>query len=151
MVNQNGIEQVVCDRRDGFGVDLLRLFKEKKDWDVDWFILSTESNKVVRTRASKMKMRCFQATDDKLSFVENYFKEKFPSNYSPFDGLVYIGNDLNDFHIMKKAGFSVAPRDAHKDIIQIASLIYDFDGGDGFVRAFIEDLILENGNYLDFI
>ena len=69
--------------------------------------------------------------------MSTYLAEK---NRDP-QGLVYIGNDLNDLAAMQLSGFSVAPSDAHPFIQQEASLVLKQNGGEGFVRAFIEMLL----------
>ena len=50
-VDQNGAESICCDRSDGLGIDILRKFKKKMNWELDIFIMSTEKNKVVTQRA----------------------------------------------------------------------------------------------------
>ena len=52
-----------------------------------------------------------------------------------------MGNDLNDYPLMLKAGISVAPSDSHPAIIKIADFVLDVKGGNGFVRLFLEKLI----------
>jgi 3-deoxy-D-manno-octulosonate 8-phosphate phosphatase KdsC-like HAD superfamily phosphatase len=42
---------------------------------------------------------------------------------------------------MRKAGFSAAPADAHLKVLEIADLVLPQRGGEGFVRAFIEQLL----------
>ena len=59
----------------------------------------------------------------------------------PLAGLVYLGNDLNDLPIMRRAGFTVAPADAHWRVKEQASVVLQSKGGRGFVREFIERLL----------
>ena len=75
-----------------------------------------------------IKERCFKNKNIKDSLDLEYLKE----------GIIYLGNDLNDFESMEFAGCSVAPIDAHPIIKNISSVIIDKKGGDGFVRKFIE-------------
>jgi len=136
-VDQNGIELVCCDRGDGLGFDLLRAFIKANSWAVNYFILSKEKNPVVSVRAEKLRIDCVQAMSDKVVYLANYLDE----NKLSTEGLVYLGNDLNDLAAMQMAGFSVAPSDAHAVILDQADLMLPQKGGDGFVRAFIELLI----------
>ena len=71
-VSEHGIESVMCDRSDGLGLDLLRIFKEKYEWDLDLFVISTEKNVVVKKRTEKLKIACFYGIGNKLSFLKNY-------------------------------------------------------------------------------
>jgi 3-deoxy-D-manno-octulosonate 8-phosphate phosphatase (KDO 8-P phosphatase) len=59
--------------------------------------------------------------------------------------VAYIGDDINDLFVMKpvkKAGGLVgAPKDAVKQVLEIADFIADHNGGDGAVRDFIEWIV----------
>ena len=136
-VDQNGVESVRCDRGDGLGFDLLRTFIKANNWSLNYFILSKEKNPVVSVRAEKLQIDCIQSMSDKADYLANYLGE----NNLSAEGLVYLGNDLNDLAAMQIAGFSVAPSDAHTVIVNQAGLVLSQKGGDGFVRAFIELLI----------
>lgn len=58
------------------------------------------------------------------------------------DGEVcYVGDDIIDIPVMRRAGLSVAPADAHPAVMQHASLVTVRRGGMGAVREVI-DLIL---------
>ena len=135
---------MVCDRSDGLAFDLLRKYREIHNKKFDIFILSTEKNKVVSIRAMKYKVGCYQGVEDKLSFLKKYLLDRFPADSLKEKGIIYLGNDLNDYSSMKLAGFSVAPIDAHPEIIEIADVVIDRKGGNGFVRTFIEELFKEN-------
>ena len=74
-LSSDGEEIIKCSRGDGLGIVLLKKFIQKKKWDVDFFILSKESNSVVALRAKKLKVPCYQAIDDKLSFLLDYCKK----------------------------------------------------------------------------
>lgn len=136
-VDQNGIESVRCDRGDGLGLDLLRAFMKANNWAVSYFILSTEENTVVSSRAEKIQVACVQSVAYKADYLSKHLDEE---NLNP-EGLVYMGNDLNDLVAMRIAGFSVSPSDAHALILEQADLVLPQKGGEGFVRAFIELLI----------
>ena len=155
-VNQSGIESVCCDRADGFAFDLLRAFKKIDNNHLpNILILSKEKNSVVLERAKKLKIDCKFGVQDKLKYMKDFFSDLRPSNLDPFEGLIYLGNDLNDFLVMKEAGFSVAPIDAHPRIIDIADLVIPIKGGDGFVRAFMEKFLrlhtLSEGEFYELI
>ena len=108
-VDQNGVESVRCDRGDGLGFDLLRAFIKANNWALNYFILSKEKNPVVSVRAEKIQIDCVQSMSNKADYLANYLDK----NNLSAEGLVYLGNDLNDLPAMLNAGFSVAPSDAH--------------------------------------
>jgi YrbI family 3-deoxy-D-manno-octulosonate 8-phosphate phosphatase len=140
-VAQDGQEFVRCDRADGLGLDFLRRYRDRKQPDLDFFIVSTERNPVVEVRARKLQLACKQGVGDKLAFITENLHARFPGDTNPFVGLVYLGNDLNDLPVIARAGFSVAPHDAHAKVKQAVSAILPQNGGDGFVRAVIEKLL----------
>ena len=140
-VDQNGIESVRCDRGDGLAFDLVRASKSKHKFNIEFFILSKEKNPVVLMRAKKLDLECKYGVSDKLKFVQKYLLSKFPNTINSFEGLVVLGNDLNDLPLMRKAGFSVAPNDAHKKVKEISHLVLPQKGGEGVVRVFIELLL----------
>jgi 3-deoxy-D-manno-octulosonate 8-phosphate phosphatase (KDO 8-P phosphatase) len=136
-VREDGKESVRCDRGDGLAFDMLRKFSLKVGWNVDYFILSKEKNPVVSLRALKLRVPCVQGVLNKFEYLEVYLAE----NRKTTQGLVYVGNDLNDLAAMRLSGFSVAPSDAHILIKRHANLVLEQKGGEGFVRAFIERLL----------
>ncbi len=140
-VDQDGRESVRCDRGDGLAFDLVRSFQKRGKLNAEFFILSKEPNPVVLGRARKLKLDCRHGIRDKLTFMREYLATRFPSNPDSFAGLVYLGNDLNDLPLMRHAGYTVAPADAHPKVQEIAHLVLEQRGGEGFVRAFIERLL----------
>jgi YrbI family 3-deoxy-D-manno-octulosonate 8-phosphate phosphatase len=140
-VSADGTELVRCDRADGLAIDMLRAAQSLGRLRADVFVLSKERNPVAEVRARKLGLACQLACDDKLDFVSRRLREARPSDPQPFSGLVYVGNDLNDLPVMARAGFSVAPADAHARVRETASLVLPQQGGDGFVRAFVEGLL----------
>ena len=154
-IDQDGKEIVRCDRGDGLGLDLLKCFIIKMNWDVDYFILSKEANPVVQRRAEKLNIKCHNNVSTKLLFLKKYIHNRFSSERISGEGIIYLGNDLNDLEAMIFAGFSVAPSDSHPIILKTADLVLEKKGGDGFVRLFIENLIcinqLENREVCDLL
>jgi 3-deoxy-D-manno-octulosonate 8-phosphate phosphatase (KDO 8-P phosphatase) len=140
IVDDTGREFVSCDRRDGLGISLLKNFARKMRWDVEMFILSTEKNTVVQRRAQKLDIDVHHGCDNKLEFMMDQYCGH-SSDSKPFKSVIYLGNDLNDLEVMKRVGLSVAPVDAHPNVIEIADIVIDRRGGDGFVREFVEKLI----------
>ncbi len=136
-VDETGVESVQCDRADGLGINMLHEFSKKHNWQVKLFILSKETNPVVEVRAKKIGIDCIQSVSKKSDHLLNYLKT---NNLTP-DGLLYLGNDLNDLPAILIAGFSVAPIDAHELVLNAVDLVVPKKGGNGFVRAFVEALI----------
>ena len=140
-LNQRGEESIRCDRGDGLGLDMLRAFISKYDWNLDMFILSKELNPVVSSRAKKLKIKCNQGISNKLKFINEYLLSRFGDVDYSSSGLIYLGNDLNDLESIIFSGFSACPIDSHSLVKDQVNLVIDKKGGEGFVREFIEKLI----------
>jgi 3-deoxy-D-manno-octulosonate 8-phosphate phosphatase (KDO 8-P phosphatase) len=130
LVHQDGSESVLCNRADGLAFDVLRKLK------IPTYILSTESNPVVGIRAKKLKVPVLQGVANKfetlsqICTVRNYDLKK----------ILFVGNDLNDFSVMKNCGFSACPSDSHPEIKKISQFKLKANGGDGIVREILEDI-----------
>jgi len=131
-VDETGRETVVCDRRDGLGIDHLR------ERGIPMLILSKERNSVVAARGRKLKIEVAAGCDDKATYLE---KRLGREGIDPAR-VVYVGNDVNDLEAMGVVGFSAAPADSHPKVLKRADLVLSSRGGDGAVRELC-DLILE--------
>ena len=133
--DQNGVESVVCSRRDGMGLELLSL-----ETDVTCYVISKEINPVVTARCSKLKIKCAQGVNDgeEKSSIFNNLISKF--GYS-IEETLYMGDDVVDIPPMKIAGISVAVADAHYSVKEIASYVTCAPGGNGAIREICEIII----------
>jgi len=130
-VNQNGEETVSCSRADGLAFDVLRNLGKPV------YILSTEKNHVVSARAEKLKINVLQGVSNKSDHLMKLISKE---GYS-LENLLYVGNDLNDYHIMKLCGVAVCPADSHIKIKEISDVILKTNGGKGVVRELLEDFL----------
>jgi 3-deoxy-D-manno-octulosonate 8-phosphate phosphatase (KDO 8-P phosphatase) len=135
-LNQEGLESVVCSRADGLAFDVLRKLNKPA------FILSTEKNSVVEMRAKKLKIPVIQGVVDKVLAIKELAVE---NNYN-LKNFLYVGNDLNDYLVMKVCGYTACPSDSHLKIKEISKYILTTKGGDGIVRELLERVL-----NLDFI
>jgi YrbI family 3-deoxy-D-manno-octulosonate 8-phosphate phosphatase len=137
-VDYDGRELVRCDRADGLAIDIIRFYQRKGILQTRFFILSTEKNKVVASRAQKLGLDCHQAVSNKLAFLQSYFVQNRDGDADPLSGCIYLGNDINDLPVIDRVGYSVVPNDAHPLVKAAASKILPQNGGEGFVRGFVE-------------
>jgi YrbI family 3-deoxy-D-manno-octulosonate 8-phosphate phosphatase len=127
-LDQDGKEWVSCSRGDGLAFDVLRKL------DKSAYILSTEKNPVVSARARKLKVPVLQGIGNK---VDTLHKLVMQEGYD-FSRILYVGNDLNDYLVMNKCGFSVCPSDSHPVIKDTANITLLTPGGEGVVRELLE-------------
>ena len=127
-LNQEGVESVVCSRADGLALDVLRKLNKPA------FILSTEKSFVVTMRAKKLKIQAIQGVADKVSAIKELARE----NKFHLKNILYVGNDLNDYLVMKVCGYTACPIDSHLKIKEISEYILTTKGGNGVVRELLE-------------
>ncbi len=123
-VDQLGNESVKVNRADGLAI------AEMKKLGIPQIIISTEKNNVVQKRARKLKLPCFHGVENKKNILLSYVKE----NNIELDTVAYIGNDINDYEVMKLVGIPIAPLDANESIKEIAIFITTAKGGNGVIR-----------------
>ena len=81
------------------------------------------------------------------SKIEQYqiFKEKYNLEDNE---ILYMGDDIPDYEVMKIVGVPVCPSDASNEIRQLAVYISDKKGGEGCVRDVIEQTLRLHNNWL---
>jgi YrbI family 3-deoxy-D-manno-octulosonate 8-phosphate phosphatase len=129
-LNQDGEEFVAANRKDGLAV------KRLKNLGIQVVITSTETNKVVSARGTKMGVEVLQGLSDKAESIEQYLKEK---NLS-WNDVWYIGNDVNDLGAIEKARLSISPADAVKKVRKIVDIVLKTNGGRGILSEIATEL-----------
>ncbi len=129
-VDSNGVESVRCYRGDGIGIELI------KSIGIIPIILSTEKNKVVSKRASKLNITCFQGIQDKEKKIKNWAKK----NKYNLEQFAFVGNDLNDLEALRIVGVPIITNDAVADLQTYKFNKTKSNGGNGAVREVCEIL-----------
>ena len=133
-LDQDGKETVSCNRADGLAFDVLRKLKKSS------YIISTEKNSVVTARANKLKIPVLQGVGDKVKQIKKLaLKEGFD-----LQNILYVGNDLNDYRVMKLCSYTACPSDSHEEIKGVATVVLKTKGGNGIVRELLEDVFKLN-------
>ena len=135
-IDEHGNESVSCSRADGLAFDVLKRLGKPA------YILSTEKNLVVESRARKLNIPVFQGVDNKSEALLGLINSK---GYD-IENIYYVGNDLNDFHVMQLCGYTACPIDSHPKIKDISGVVLSVVGGNGIVRDLLENIL-----NLDFI
>ncbi len=63
------------------------------------------------------------------------------------DEILYMGDDIPDYDVMKNTGIPCCPSDATPEIKEISIYISPFKGGEGCVRDIIEQTMRLNGTW----
>lgn len=83
----------------------------------------------------------FMNVKNKIEIFNTYLKSKSIKT----EQILYMGDDLPDYEVMKLCGVSSCPKDAADDILAISDFISKKKGGKGAVREIIE-LTLKSQN-----
>jgi YrbI family 3-deoxy-D-manno-octulosonate 8-phosphate phosphatase len=126
-LNQDGEEFVAANRKDGLAINRLKAL------GVRVVITSTEINKVVTARATKLGIDALQGLTDKVEAIENYMSK----NNLNWKDSWYIGNDVNDLEAIRKAKFSICPSDAVKAVKNEVDLKLKTNGGYGVLSELV--------------
>lgn len=86
----------------------------------------------------------FLGVKDKVIVFNEYIKE----HNIELDQIVYMGDDIPDYKVMKMVGVPVCPADASEEIKDISIYISDKNGGKGCVRDIIEQVLKVQGNWM---
>ncbi len=137
--NQDGLESVICSRRDSLGINML------KEVGIEVVVISKEVNPVVTARCTKMSIKCWQQVKDgqgKLEVLQSHAK-KMKLNQSE---VCFGGDDVNDLSCIKWAGFGFTVADGHEFCKKVADYTTEAKGGEGAVREICEMILKAQGN-----
>lgn len=131
--SQNGEELKRFFVRDGMGIILLQKAGIKTA------LLTSEDSDIAKKRGEKLKIDSIitgskNKTRELKQLVEDFNLE--------MENVAYMGDDVNDLHAMKLAGFSACPSDAVESVKSISDYASVYPGGRGAVREICE-LILK--------
>lgn len=138
--DNNGLESKQFDVKDG-----LAIASWTKRLNMSCAIITGRQSQIVTTRAKELGIQyLYQNIDNKQDKIENIL-DKLDIRW---DNVACIGDDLNDYGMLKKAKLSFCPNDAIDDIKNIVNIVCSNDGGSGAVRQMIEYILKYNDNEL---
>lgn len=85
----------------------------------------------------------FSGAEDKVPVYQNYVE----LHNLDESKILYMGDDLPDYPVMRRVGLPTCPTDAEPDIIGIARYISPLRGGCGCVRDVIEKVMRLQGKW----
>lgn len=132
-LNQDGVETVVCSRRDSLGMNLL-----KKE-GIKFAVLSMEPNPIVAKRCEKLKIEMLYNPNDKLTLFKDLIKREKVKT----EEVAYMGDDLNDLECLKYAGVAFTVKDGALECLKVADYVTERQSGDHALRE-VCDLILSS-------
>ncbi len=107
-------------------------------------VISGGSNEGVRIRLRNLGITDIHlGSSDKVKTFKEYTEIY---NINP-DHVLYMGDDIPDFHVMKLVGLPTCPQDAVSEIKAISKYISHKNGGRGAVREVIEQVMKVQGKW----
>ena len=85
----------------------------------------------------------FMKVGDKKQLLQNYINEKG----IPAEQVLFMGDDIPDYAVMKIVGLACAPANAMPEIKSVAHFISSKNGGEGCVREVIEKVLKINDHW----
>ncbi|OCB76134.1 KdsC family phosphatase [Flavobacterium crassostreae] len=108
-------------------------------------VISGGSNEGVRVRLRNLGITDIHlGTPDKVAT----FKEYIELYHINPESVLYMGDDIPDYHVMQLVGLPSCPQDAAAEIKNIATYISHKNGGKGAARDVIEQVMKVQGKWM---
>lgn len=131
-VTESGEMLRIMNIRDGFAM------KAALESGYNVCIISGGKNEGVRIRLRNLGIQDIHlGTPDKVETFKEY-TELY--NIKP-ESVLYMGDDIPDYHVMQLVGLPTCPQDASPEIKEISNYISHKNGGKGAVRDVIEQVM----------
>lgn len=139
-VNNSGEMLRTMNIRDGYAL------KTAIDCGYNVCIISGGSNEGVRVRLRNLGITDIHlGTPDKVATFDEY-----TDVYSILpEQVLYMGDDIPDYHVMHLVGLPTCPQDACPEIKGISKYISHKNGGKGAVRDVIEQVMKVQGKWME--
>ena len=139
-LNAFGIPNRTVNLRDGYAIQLA----VRKGYNV--CVISGSSSKEYKKRLKLLGVKdIYLNSKSKLEHFNSFLKRY---NLRKSD-VLFMGDDIPDYEVMKEAGLPVCPSDADSEIRQVASYVSDKKGGEGCVRDVIEQVLRLHNKWMD--
>jgi len=134
--DKNGNETKCFNLNDGVGVMFLYLN------NIPLVVITEDQNEIIKLRLKKLKITDYHlGVTNKTKTAEEILKK-----YNvKWDEIAYIGDDINDLPLLKKAGYAAVPGQAPYYVKKEVPHILTRHGGGGVFREFVEKYLDEIG------
>jgi 3-deoxy-D-manno-octulosonate 8-phosphate phosphatase (KDO 8-P phosphatase) len=132
------IETKGFDSQDGIALRWLQTL------DIKTGVISGRESPATAGRASQVGMTwVFQGHIEKIPLFEQVVRE---ANVTP-DQIAYVGDDLTDVVLFRRAGLGIATANARPEVKKSAMAVTEAAGGSGAIREVIETLLKAQGKW----
>jgi 3-deoxy-D-manno-octulosonate 8-phosphate phosphatase (KDO 8-P phosphatase) len=138
VIDDNGVESKFFNEKDGHGLKLLMRA------GIPVVLLSGRQSEATRHRATDLGIsEVYQNIHRKAEAFDRIVREK----QLEYEQIGYVGDDLVDLPVLKRAGFSAVVADAVSELIPHADFVTKRDGGRGAVREVVEFVLKVQGKW----
>jgi 3-deoxy-D-manno-octulosonate 8-phosphate phosphatase (KDO 8-P phosphatase) len=88
----------------------------------------------------------YTGVQNKLGAYEE-FLDNYHMSVTDEEGILYMGDDLPDFEVLRRVGLPAAPQDAAHEILEIVQYVSPLKGGQGCARDVIEKVLRLNNRW----
>lgn len=142
IIDDAGNEAKHFNVRDGHGIKMIMRH------GIDVVLLTGRRSKVVEHRAKDLGIsEVHQGAHDKLGIFEAILRSKSLR----YENIAFVGDDIVDVPVLKRAGFSVAVADAAEHVKKCVDYITHNSGGAGAVREVCEMILKAQDKWGDIV
>jgi 3-deoxy-D-manno-octulosonate 8-phosphate phosphatase (KDO 8-P phosphatase) len=136
------------------GNDLMRSMNIKDGYAIQYAIrkgypiciITGGNSQAVEQRFRTLGVKdIYMKSRNKMENLEDFLAQ----NEFGAENILYMGDDLPDYPVMKEVGFPTCPSDAAEEIKSISIYISDKPGGEGCVRDVIEQVLRLQGKWME--
>ena len=126
--------------RDGYAMQLA----VKKGYHIA--IISGGRSKSMSNRFRMLNVQhVYLGIENKLDTLKQFMEE---NNLKP-ENVLYMGDDIPDYHVMQYSGIAACPADAAEEIKAVSHYISHLKGGEGCARDVIEQVLKVRGEWMN--
>jgi 3-deoxy-D-manno-octulosonate 8-phosphate phosphatase (KDO 8-P phosphatase) len=139
-LNVFGVPNRTVNLRDGYAIQLA----VKKGYKVG--IISGANSKEYLKRLKSLGVNdVYLNSRSKIDHFSHFLKKHNLDKAN----VLFMGDDIPDYEVMKAAGIPVCPSDADSEIKQVAAYISDKKGGEGCVRDVVEQVLRLHNKWMN--
>jgi 3-deoxy-D-manno-octulosonate 8-phosphate phosphatase (KDO 8-P phosphatase) len=124
--------------RDGHGIKMIQKA------GIIVAIITGRKSEVLKVRARELGIKeVYQRIYKKSAVYEKLLRKYKCSD----ENVAFMGDDVVDSELLKRAGLTAAPADAEEGAIKLADIVMKKNGGRGAVREFIDIILKASGKW----
>lgn len=136
----SGLETKRFNVKDGHGIKMLQRH------GVEVGIITGRSSVVVDNRARELGISLvYQGALKKLECYEDIKLKTGLADYQ----IAYMGDDIIDVPVLRRAGFSAAPKDGLHEVLTVVDYVATCGGGCGAVREVCDHILKARGAWVE--